>query len=287
MGKYYGVAMSEYDKNQLEHFGISGMKWGIRRYQNADGTYTEAGKKRYAKYSQRAENAYKSANEMKYWRKKTEEEGKRRGEAWRSYGQQEAEMAKKAQKWQDKANKYAVDSDKKDMKKMLDEAGVTEKYSKKNLQRADAAEARAGWANIKEPADEIERRSIEAFNTALGDEHLNKSRDEKPKNDKPKTDVLVIPQSNGSGRVIEYKKFDDKIDKKIRSEYGSDKELKNANSEMKKVFEQLGIDVTKAFGNGGSKENSFNQKSESEQLYIMLRLGESLGYIQIPDDLFD
>ena len=31
----------------LEHHGIQGQKWGIRRYQNYDGTYTEAGKKRY------------------------------------------------------------------------------------------------------------------------------------------------------------------------------------------------------------------------------------------------
>lgn len=31
----------------LVHHGILGMKWGIRRYQNKDGTLTEAGKKRY------------------------------------------------------------------------------------------------------------------------------------------------------------------------------------------------------------------------------------------------
>lgn len=28
------------------HYGIKGMKWGIRRYQNEDGTLTPAGKKR-------------------------------------------------------------------------------------------------------------------------------------------------------------------------------------------------------------------------------------------------
>lgn len=31
----------------LEHFGIKGQQWGIRRFQNEDGTLTEEGKKRY------------------------------------------------------------------------------------------------------------------------------------------------------------------------------------------------------------------------------------------------
>lgn len=33
----------------LEHFGILGQKWGVRRYQNEDGSLTEAGKERYYK----------------------------------------------------------------------------------------------------------------------------------------------------------------------------------------------------------------------------------------------
>ena len=32
------------------HHGILGMKWGIRRYQNKDGSLTVAGKKRYYAY---------------------------------------------------------------------------------------------------------------------------------------------------------------------------------------------------------------------------------------------
>lgn len=33
--------------NELFHFGIKNMRWGVRRWQNYDGTFNEAGKKRY------------------------------------------------------------------------------------------------------------------------------------------------------------------------------------------------------------------------------------------------
>ena len=36
-------------ENELMHWGIKGMKWGVRRYQNKDGSLTPAGRKRYDK----------------------------------------------------------------------------------------------------------------------------------------------------------------------------------------------------------------------------------------------
>ena len=48
-------------ENELKHWGILGMKWGVRRYQNEDGSLTPEGRERYSKQLSKAietENKY-------------------------------------------------------------------------------------------------------------------------------------------------------------------------------------------------------------------------------------
>lgn len=48
--------------NKLYHSGVKGMKWGIRRYQNADGTLTEEGRARYGANSYQEMSLSQRAN---------------------------------------------------------------------------------------------------------------------------------------------------------------------------------------------------------------------------------
>lgn len=82
-----------YRTNELYHHGIKGQKWGVRRYQNPDGSLTAAGKKRYGYIhdagkmaDEVSKMAYKKADEHRQLNEKTKARysGK---DAWKTYAQ--------------------------------------------------------------------------------------------------------------------------------------------------------------------------------------------------------
>lgn len=91
-----------YYANSLQHHGILGQKWGVRRFQNSDGTYTEEGKARRREdnysndYKKHRELSKKSPRELST---KEIEELNRRDNAMSQYNKNHASAGKQ---WFDK-----------------------------------------------------------------------------------------------------------------------------------------------------------------------------------------
>lgn len=140
----------------LAHHGILGMKWGIRRYQNADGTLTEAGKKHYADsqsmYKEESKKATKNAAKVA------------------SVGAASGLITSIAS---DALNRKRVESIKNSLKTHIDAHGDWEKYKTSHDKMLD--EPWRGSASLSE----IEARSAASDyirNTNLSDQFANVAR---------------------------------------------------------------------------------------------------------------
>lgn len=146
----------------LYHDGIKGMKWGVRRYQNKDGTLTEAGKRRYRK----------DADAGGY--KKEDEQGKR-------YKQNKKgdieEFDANPDKWvtDDISRTKNVVTSTKDMTKELDSLNkavdkVSSKHSRERMNLDNMTD--------KEMRDAINRELLERqYNDVFNPPKVNKGRE--------------------------------------------------------------------------------------------------------------
>lgn len=75
-----------YESSYLMHYGIKGQKWGVRRYQNTDGSWTAAGRARYSKSGGHASNVSYGGAKTKAIRKFAGNVGSDVGKAVRKAG---------------------------------------------------------------------------------------------------------------------------------------------------------------------------------------------------------
>ena len=120
--------------NELYHHGIKGQKWGVRRYQNSDGTLTSKGKNRYARDAREKEFNKYDESTGKYY-KQSKKNGRTNLEV----------DAKRYVKEDTERTKRLVDSGRNlssDVKRVVDTSNRNRKVSKMDLSNMTDQEMR-------------------------------------------------------------------------------------------------------------------------------------------------
>lgn len=122
-------------ENELMHWGIKGMKWGVRRYQNKDGSLTPAGKKRYDKEMAKLKEEEKIAkNKLKTQAKLNKLDEKRK----------EVEALKRgkpiAKKTQQSSKPSVKDMSDEELRRTVNRLLMEQQYAKLNPQQVSAGQ---------------------------------------------------------------------------------------------------------------------------------------------------
>ena len=201
------MAINGYSKDDLEHYGILGMKWGIRRYENPDGSLTEAGKRRYAKYERKKQRVMQSGDAkkiLKFRKNLTDEEfdtamarvaktdALRYNANAAKREKQEARAAEKAEKKQAKAERKAEKLSEKQAKEAnrvikeesKERAEALKQANKKSFIESGLAITGtiiAMYTNYKKIAGMV--KDISGYDMPFtGSKDMSKKKEEEPKN---------------------------------------------------------------------------------------------------------
>lgn len=109
----------------ISHHGILGQKWGIRRFQNPDGTRTPAGKARYNEGGEKPSNPIKAVGDA-IKKSKTDKQRKAALEKAREAKRKKAEGAKAAEQHEADKKKALESGDYKQIQKYANEVSTAE-----------------------------------------------------------------------------------------------------------------------------------------------------------------
>ena len=147
--------------NDLYHHGIPGMRWGVRRFQNEDGTLTPAGKARVDKLTSKAAAARKEATG---WRKAAKTASTKRFLGNKSASELASDAAKsasrKASKLEKKIKQLTNAKSAQRDKPSTQRSKTPTQRSKTSVKKPSKTSERKVKAAIKKPVKSISKKQV-------------------------------------------------------------------------------------------------------------------------------
>lgn len=136
--------MTEFETNYLAHHGVKGQKWGVRNYQNPDGTLTSLGRKRYGvgparnSFSNSVKKVVKEVKKIKEEKKASEEAAAKQ------------KIKDHVRKHPKDLQKYAKALSKEEVNELIDDINFNKK-----LKTIHDDEVRTGWKKVSDFSQNI------------------------------------------------------------------------------------------------------------------------------------